>query len=303
MNLHHRSYQSEDDYGHMRRLLVEILGRVGLPVYATIGDIDWWCSSDDDPQAVYATHLWFDAERLVAWAWPVDDQVDIVVHPDYPLLHDETLAWAELEYRQRQGEFPEKPMRAWGFTGDAVRNATLDARGYRRTDQGLVLYTQAIERPPDALPLPPGYTFDHVRGEANVERRTAVQRAAFGSTFMTEAKTRAVQASPTYRPELDLVIVAPDDSYAAFTQIWLDETNHVGVFEPLGVAADHRRRGLGRALIAEGVRRLASYGAQIASVQTGLDNTAARALYEAAGFSELDRNIAWTKPIGNEQDS
>ena len=303
MNLHHRSYQSEDDYSHMRRLLVEILGRAGLPVYATIGDIDWWRSSEGNSQAVYMTHLWFDDERPIAWAWPVDDQVDIVVHPDYPQLHDETLAWAEAEYRQRQGEFPEKALRAWSFTGDAIRNAALAARGYRRTDKGLLLYTQSIDKPPDARPLPTGFTFDHVRGEADVERRTAVQRAAFESTFMTEVKTRAVQASPTYRPELDLVIVAPDPSYAAFGQIWLDEANRVGVFEPVGVAAAHQRRGLGRALMIEGARRLATHGARIACVQTGIDNAAASALYEAAGFTELDRDMVWAKPIPNEPDS
>lgn len=296
MTLHHRPYQSEDDYAHMRRLLVEILGRVGLPVYATIGDIDWWRSSEDHPQAVYMTHLWFDDERPVAWAWPVDDQIDIVVHPDYPQLHDETLVWAEVEYRQRQGEFPEKPLRAWGFTGDAVRNATLTARGYQRTDKGLVLYTQSIDSPPDAVPLPTGYTFDHVRGEADVERRAAVQRAAFESTFMTEAKTRAVQASPTYRPELDLVIVAPDESYAAFTLIWLDEANRVGVYEPVGVASQHRRRGLGHAMMLEGIRRLGQHGAQTVCVQTGFSNAAARAMYEKAGFVELDRNYAWSRP-------
>src|SRR5690606_35128558 len=91
--IHSRSFQSGADYALMRRLLVESLAITGLPVYATIGDIDWWRSSDDDPRAVYMAHLWFDEDRPVAWAWPVDDQVDIVVHPHYPALHDATLAW------------------------------------------------------------------------------------------------------------------------------------------------------------------------------------------------------------------
>lgn len=293
--IHSRSFQSGADYALMRRLLVESLAITGLPVYATIGDIDWWRSSDDDPRAVYMAHLWFDEDRPVAWAWPVDDQVDIVVHPHYPALHDATLAWAESEYRQRWGENPEKPMRAWGFTGDAVRNEALAARGYRPTEGGLVLYTMPVL--PSAAPpsLPAGYAFDHVRGEVDVARRTDVQRAAFESAFMTEAKTRAVQASPTYRPELDLVIVAPDDTFAAFALIWLDESNQVGVFEPLGVSAAHRRRGLGRAILHEGIRRLHALDARVACVQTGLQNHTARALYEASGFTELDRDLAWIR--------
>jgi ribosomal protein S18 acetylase RimI-like enzyme len=145
--------------------------------------------------------------------------------------------------------------------------------------------------------LPTGYAFDHVRGEVDIARRAAVQRAAFESEFMTEAKARAVQASPTYRPELDLVIVAPDGDFAAFAQIWLDETNGVGVFEPLGVSAAHRRRGLGRAIMDEGARRLGELGARTAVVQTGFENSPALAMYQAAGFAELDRDYAWTIPI------
>lgn len=280
----------------MRRLLVETLAIAGLPVYATIGDIDWWRSADEDPRAVYMAHLWFDEDQPVAWAWPVDDQVDIVVHPHYPALHDAALSWAESEYRQRHGEIPESPMRAWGFTGDAIRNDALAARGYRSTNDGLVLYTRPVIAPTTPPRLPAGYTLDHVRGEADVTRRTDVQRAAFESEFMTEAKTRAVQASPTYRPELDLVVVAPDDTFAAFALIWLDQANGVGVFEPLGVSAAHRRRGLGRAILDEGVRRLHELGARIACVQTGLQNERARALYEASEFVELDRDLAWIRP-------
>lgn len=294
--IHSRQFANESDYELMRQLLVETLSITGLPVYATIGDIDWWRSADENPQAVYMAHLWFDGERPVAWAWPVDDQVDIVVHPHYPELQDATLAWAEEEYRQRQGEFPEKTMRAWGFTGDSVRNAALTSRGYRPGNDGLVLYTRPIIAG-DPPALPDGYSFDHVRGEADVARRTAVQRAAFESDFMTEAKTRVMQALPTYRPELDLVIVAPDGTYAAFAQIWLDEANRVGVFEPLGVSALHQRRRLGRALMDEGVRRLGLHGAQVACVQTGIDHLNARGLYEASGFVELDRDLAWTRPL------
>ena len=296
MTIHDRPFESDADYDHMRALLVESLGHAGLPVYATIGDIDWWRSADKDPRAVYMAQLWFDDERPVAWAWPVDDQVDIAVHPDYPHLNEAALAWAEEEYRRRLGELPEKPMRAWSFTGDAARTAVLTARGYQRINDGQVLFTQSISTLASPPLLPPDYRFDHVRGEADVARRVAVQRAAFESEFMTEGIARTVQASPTYRPELDLVIVAPDESYAAFALIWLDDANRVGVFEPLGVAAGHWRRGLGRALMAEGVRRLAERGAQTACVQTGFDNQRAQALYLAAGFVERDRNYAWIRP-------
>ena len=57
-------YNNEADYADMRRLLIDALGRAGPPVYATVGDIDWWRVSDDDPNSVNTIQLWFDDERL-----------------------------------------------------------------------------------------------------------------------------------------------------------------------------------------------------------------------------------------------
>ena len=294
MSISSRPYKNEADYAAVQGLVTDILGRAGPPVYATVGDIDWWRATDDGPDSVNTIHLWLDGERPVAFAWPFEDQVDIVVDPDYPALHDAVLAWAEAEYRERLGENPDKPMRAWGFTGDTARNAALAGRGYRRTDDGLVFYHQPIIATTEPPRLPAGYAFDHVRGEADVARRAAVHRTVFDPTWMTEARMRVVQTASTYRPELDLVVVAPDASYAAFALLWLDEVNRAGVFEPVGVSPAHRRLGLGRAILNQGVRRLGELGARMAFVQTGFDNAPAQALYVAAGFTELDRNYAWT---------
>ena len=47
-----RAYQSEADYALMRGLLVESLACGGLPVYVTIGNLDWWRVAEDDPRSV-----------------------------------------------------------------------------------------------------------------------------------------------------------------------------------------------------------------------------------------------------------
>ena len=128
------------------------------------------------------------------------------------------------------------PWVAWAFTGDVARIAALSARGYRRTERGLVVYGQPVPDPAPQPALPDGYTIRAVQGEAEAEQRVAVQRAAFESTWMTAERHARVRHSPTYRPELDIVVVAPDGEFAAFALLWLDEANRLGVFEPLGVA-------------------------------------------------------------------
>ncbi len=293
-----RPYRAEADYELLRRLLVDNLACRGLPVYATIGNLDWWRVAEDDPLSIYQSRLWFDGDRLIAFAWPIEGQVDIVVHPEYPALDDIALAWSETYFRQQSAEGTASAWEAWAFTGDAARIAALEKRGYRRTEHGLVLYTQTV---PDLAPapiLPDGYTLRAVQNadEAEIERRVAVQRAAFESTWMTAERHARVRHSPTYRPELDIVAVAPDGKFAAFALLWFDEANRLGVFEPLGVAATYQRLGLGRAIMAEGLRRLAALGARNACVETGLDNHAARRLYEANGFTVLDRDYAWMLP-------
>jgi ribosomal protein S18 acetylase RimI-like enzyme len=124
-----------------------------------------------------------------------------------------------------------------------------------------------------------------------------VHRDAFAPSRMTAAKHRAVMAAPTYRQDLDLVVEAPDGSLAAFSIVWFDEVNGIGVFEPVGTHSAHRRLGLGAAVMREGMRRLQALGAHTAYVNTGGHTRAANALYEATGFELVDVNWMWKKAL------
>ena len=152
------------------------------------------------------------------------------------------------------------------MTQDAQRNALLTARGYTRGDGAFVEYARDLddEIPPDTLP--DGYTLRHVQGEADLAPRVEVHRDAFAPSKMTVEKHRAVLASPTYRADLDLVVVAPDGSFAAYCLVWLDVANRHGLFEPVGCHAAHRQRGLAAAVVREGLRRLQALGATGATV-------------------------------------
>ncbi len=57
----------------------------------------------------------------------------------------------------------------------------------------------------------------------------------------------------------------------------------------LGVAPDARRRGVGRALVREGLAALAARGASQVFLEVRESNTAARALYAEFGFGEVGR--------------
>ncbi len=97
---------------------------------------------------------------------------------------------------------------------------------------------------------------------------------------------------PLHCPEFDLRVVGPEGDVAAYCLLWRDGETGVGHFEPVRTEDAHQRRGLGRALMAEGIRRLARAGATIIKVDAYADNPAAIALYRRAGFRRW--NVKWS---------
>jgi ribosomal protein S18 acetylase RimI-like enzyme len=89
------------------------------------------------------------------------------------------------------------------------------------------------------------------------------------------------------------VAVAPDGAIAAFCTIWFDDVTRSAYVEPLATVPAHRRLGLGRALLTEGLRRLHRMGATRAFV--GGFGPAANALYESVMGPEHELYEPWVK--------
>ena len=104
---------------------------------------------------------------------------------------------------------------------------------------------------------------------------------------------RNLQAAPTYRPELDLVVIAPDGRFVAFCLAWLDKVNHSANLEPLGTHPDFRRRGLARALLGEAMRRVRDLGGEM--VYLGAGDGPEKGLCDALGFEASARECFWYK--------
>jgi ribosomal protein S18 acetylase RimI-like enzyme len=103
--------------------------------------------------------------------------------------------------------------------------------------------------------------------------------------------------SPVYEDERDMVVTAPGGRIAAFCIYWLDPVNKVGNFEPVGTHPDFQKRGLGKAVLLESLRRMKAHGMETAIVCTDEGNEAAEKLYEAVGFRGVNRLRLYTKRI------
>lgn len=85
------------------------------------------------------------------------------------------------------------------------------------------------------------------------------------STFDAAAYER-VRETAIYRPELDLVVEAPDGALAASALGWFDEVSASGLIEPVGTDPAYAARGLARAACAQLLRELGRLGARVALV-------------------------------------
>ena len=102
-----------------------------------------------------------------------------------------------------------------------------------------------------------------------------------------------IQAIPMYREELDLVVVTDKGEIVSFCTVWYDDVTGTAYFEPVGTMPEHQRKGLARANMVEGLRRLRKLGCKRAFVHGY--SAAAIATYKSASFSEHDISEPWQK--------
>jgi ribosomal protein S18 acetylase RimI-like enzyme len=146
------------------------------------------------------------------------------------------------------------------------------------------------------LAPPEGYTIQQLQNPSDelLTERAASENQVFDRTITT-AFLRRLQDAPIYRPELDLVMLAPDGTVAAFCTAWFDARHRIGICEPIGTLAAHRQRGLAKALMYEGFRRLRTLGATTVSLGHSTSNVAGARLYESVGMSVFDQESLWQK--------
>ena len=291
-----RLFHSEADYAAMRDLLFAAGADPLLRAYLTVGELDWWRGTHADPAHIDSAPLWFVDDVLAGFLWPNGNNADLLIHPAHRELEPVMLAWAEANLATADGDSP-PAVTAWALAQDAGRITLLEGCGYTRTDDHLVFHTADLRRAIPAPDLPPGFTIRAFAGESEIEARVAVHRSAFHPSRMTVEKHRRVMASPTYRQELDLMVIAPDGAPAAYCIVWVDAVNRIGVFEPVGTHQEYRRLGLARAVLRHGQQLLQALDAEVAHVYAAGGNAASTALYPAAGFEVSDKNYQWRKQI------
>ncbi len=106
-----------------------------------------------------------------------------------------------------------------------------------------------------------------------------------GHTYRPIEEWRSLFLSgPSFDPELVVLARCVDDRRLAGVAVCRIFNDEIGWIAQLAVGRDHRGLGLGRALLAEGVRRLSRGGIDRFGLSVEAQNATALGLYRSLGF-------------------
>jgi GNAT superfamily N-acetyltransferase len=113
----------------------------------------------------------------------------------------------------------------------------------------------------------------------------------------TERHYEQVRRTWLYDQTLDLVAVAPDGTLAGCCIAWYDPATRSAEIEPLGVVAEHRRRGLAGSLCLQVVAEVADRGGKEIFINSdpSLDYWVPSAAYAKVGFQPIERTRTYRR--------
>lgn len=65
-----------------------------------------------------------------------------------------------------------------------------------------------------------------------------------------------MEYAPTFKADLQLMVQDDKGNLCSYCMIWYSEELRIGMFEPVCTREDYRMRGIGKAMLTEGLRRL-----------------------------------------------
>lgn len=246
------------------------------------------------------TRLWFDDEQLIAFAL-VDEYDNLFFDclPDHlDPLGDEMIEWGLSRLNSDS-----KTLDTNCRESDTARVAFLEKLGFARTPTETISMRRDLDEPiPDSV-LPAGFTIRSVKGEEEAEALAELHRLAFGTDFVTTEARLTWMRVPEYDPNLDLVAIAPDGTFAAYCMCSIsNEQNQTtgdleGQTDPVATHPRYQKLGLARALLLTGLSLLKERGMKTAGLGTSGDNIAMQKTAQSVGFYISHKKIWFEKAI------
>ena len=275
MTLTLHPYHDETDFWRIRRFLREVfLYNNCLERSWHVARLDYWrwhlilncrlCTSVEGVTSLWET----ENGKIVAVLNPVGaGEIRLHVHPHFRTsqLEDEMLAHAEehLSTRDDQGR---RIIYTPVDDDDTMRQETLAQRGYAQQEGKSHKWHRDLDVSLPAVSPPPGFI---IRSMGDLDEHPARSYASWQAFHAEEPDGKYdgdwswyqnIQSAPLYRRDLDIVAATPLGEIAAFCTIFYDDDTRSAVCVLVGTAIAYWRRGLGKAVMTEGMQRLKRLG-------------------------------------------
>lgn len=303
-----RRYENEEDYWRIRPFLRKVFllnGRRDMSWQVARWDYWRWpgVESWGDGPLEEKVFIWeLPDSRLAAVLNPEGKgEAFLQVHPGLrtPELEAEMLDVAE-QHLAHSSSNGRRTLGVWADSRDEMRQDILEGRSYTRDGQAEHQHRRSLLTPIPDTPVAEGFT---VRSLGDVDELPA--RSWFGwKAFQPDEPEENyaalgwewyldIQRCPLYRRDLDMVAIAPNGDIASFCDVWYDDVTRSAYIEPVGTYTPYRRRGLAKAVMYEGLRRVKRLGATVAFV--GGYSPEANGLYSAVMGHECAVSERWVK--------
>ena len=298
-----RPYDGAPDLDKLQAFTSQNIARFGDCGQLHVGDIPHRIYNNlrrYDPATV--VNLWEDDHRdLLGWALLSPKKFasfEFYVRPDLwsSDLPQQVLTWTEsrmIELLRQQGDIT--TLNTETMDCDTARTTLYEANGYVFDKHDFIVSTRELVASIPQPTLPAGYIIRSAAGDHEADKLAAVH-SAFNSNW-TADEYRTLMNTPGYDADREMVVVAPDGTFAAFTVTWIDTLNKIMLFEPVGVHKDYQRKGLGRALMLTAMHRYKAQGIQTAEVGYEIENPASSGLYTSLGFIPKHKVNVYQKKI------
>lgn len=180
---------------------------------------------------------------------------------------------------------------------DSLRQQVLTQLGYAKHGQSIHKWRRDLADPIPETPIAPEYTIRSMGDEREFPARSWASWKAFHPDEPDDQYDgwewyAIIQSAPLYRRDLDIVAAASTGEIAAFCTIWYDDASRSACCVLVGTVPQHQRRGLGKAVMIEGLRRLKRMGGTRV-LANGYDPQA-NALYGSV-LGAADLTDSWVK--------
>jgi len=307
-----RYYKNEEDYWRIREFLRQVTisnNRRELSWHVARWDYWIWFANPDIEKISLEENvfIWETESGQIAAVLNPEGRGHAFpqIHPDFYAseLEEEIIAVAEERLSTKDKDGRQKVWIWLDWQNSTLQNI-LTRRGFHRVDlpgEQEYQHSRSLDEPLPETSAIPGYTIrSQGHGLELLERCYASGLGFHNDDIHTARDNRDhpdwyhhIQSAPLYRRDLDIVAIATDGSIASFCTIWFDDVTRTAYFEPVATVPAHRKHGLGRAVMVEGLHRLKKMGCRVAFV--GGYSQAANALYFSVMGPEHDISEPWEK--------